>query len=685
MDWRLLLLKKNLIYCPELVDHYNNYYSRDGTSSTIGSRKISGRGDMGAMARVRGMLLLCVCLWLGITNASADSHLITPTVADVAYGNCLQATPAGELNQCVVDLYEPSGDALGVLVFVHGGGWTSGDKRNIMSAQAMLRSYLNRGFLVAAVNFRLSTLSGADPQVTYAESVTDIARALAWLRDNGAAYGLNQFKPVLVGYSSGAHLVALVLTDHSYLQSEALSSVDIDAVISLDVHAYDVPYALTLMVGSVVEPNIPTLEWLFGQTEVEQNVASPSYYVTTIGGYVPPSLLITADSRDPVIQNSELVNSHGYVSFHGTDRYWGDLTFAGHDATHEHFDDETHRSLVSDFGVPGDGPTEAFKAFLDRLDLPSAPPAVVHVSDLDGVVLSEGKNWRAKTTVTVEDENHTSLPYATVGGTWSGGFSGTDACITGGDGACILISGNIPKKTDSATFTVDDVSRWSSSFAYDSGANHDDEGDSSGTVIQVHKDGSTSFPGNEAPVASFIYDCNGFVCDLVGSDSNDNDGVIVDYSWDFGDTQSGIGETVSHTYAQDGTYIVTLTVTDDAGETGTDALSVTIGAVNATMHVTDLEGLSTVVRNRWNATVTISIADDNAIAVSDVTVTGTWSDGATGSGTCVTDSVGSCSMIKKNLKTAVPSVTLTVTDMAHTLYTYNPSSNLESEVIVVAP
>ena len=48
---------------------------------------------------------------------------------------------------------------------------------------------------------------------------------------------------VLVGYSSGAHLVALLGADGQYLEEAGLEETVLKATISLDVHVYDVPYA----------------------------------------------------------------------------------------------------------------------------------------------------------------------------------------------------------------------------------------------------------------------------------------------------------------------------------------------------------------------------------------------------------------------------------------------------------
>jgi beta propeller repeat protein len=61
-----------------------------------------------------------------------------------------------------------------------------------------------------------------------------------------------------------------------------------------------------------------------------------------------------------------------------------------------------------------------------------------------------------------------------------------------------------------------------------------------------------------------------------GSLSNDSDGIIMGYSWDFGDGTIAEGVRMSHTYATAGSYQVTLTVTDDEGATDTANMEVLV-------------------------------------------------------------------------------------------------------------
>ncbi|WP_141567549.1 PKD domain-containing protein, partial [Serinicoccus profundi] len=85
--------------------------------------------------------------------------------------------------------------------------------------------------------------------------------------------------------------------------------------------------------------------------------------------------------------------------------------------------------------------------------------------------------------------------------------------------------------------------------------------------------GSTA---NIDPTADFSAQVDGLEVALDGSASSDGDGEIVSSTWDFGDGETGDGVTTSHTYAEAGTYEVTLTVTDDRGGEGTSTQSVTV-------------------------------------------------------------------------------------------------------------
>lgn len=92
-------------------------------------------------------------------------------------------------------------------------------------------------------------------------------------------------------------------------------------------------------------------------------------------------------------------------------------------------------------------------------------------------------------------------------------------------------------------------------------------------------------PTNASPiaVANGPYSGNtGVAISFSSSGSNDPDGTISSYSWDFGDGNSSTSTNPTHVYASPGSYNAQLTVTDNLGATGTTSASVTITDVVGT-------------------------------------------------------------------------------------------------------
>ena len=91
-------------------------------------------------------------------------------------------------------------------------------------------------------------------------------------------------------------------------------------------------------------------------------------------------------------------------------------------------------------------------------------------------------------------------------------------------------------------------------------------------------------PPNGTPVPSFTYSPSAPLAksDVTfdGSLSTDSDGRVVSYAWNFGDGSQGSGVLVKHGFSNDGSYTVTLTVTDDRGQSASlsKAVSVTASA-----------------------------------------------------------------------------------------------------------
>ena len=130
------------------------------------------------------------------------------------------------------------------------------------------------------------------------------------------------------------------------------------------------------------------------------------------------------------------------------------------------------------------------------------------------------------------------------------------------------------------------------------------------TLVGNYEGGGTP---NTPPTSSFSYSCDALACSFDGSSSNDSDGSLVSYSWDFGDGSSASGLSANHNYAAAGDYTVTLTVTDDDGASDSSSQTVTVedGATGSI----DLSGSGYKVKGRHNIDLSWSGANGSNVDI----------------------------------------------------------------------
>ena len=181
--------------------------------------------------------------------------------------------------------YWPGRDTHALLVvFVHGGGWKRGDK-TMMRGSDKLSAWQAAGYAVASVNYRLV------PAATVEQEATDVASAVAWLKDNAARLGFDDERIALIGHSAGAQLVALVGTDPAYFRAAGLSMDDVAGVVALDGAAYNVPE----QIGENARLMGDTYEEAFGTDPARQRSLSPTFHTATPNA---PEFLILHVQRD---------------------------------------------------------------------------------------------------------------------------------------------------------------------------------------------------------------------------------------------------------------------------------------------------------------------------------------------------------------------------------------------------
>ncbi|HUT51979.1 MAG TPA: alpha/beta hydrolase [bacterium] len=145
--------------------------------------------------------LIACLIQLIFLGSCSTARVSFPTsdhsIYDVPYASGYPGDEAMKL-----DAHFPDGaHGLPVLVYIHGGGWTEGDKSQM---DPWARRMSARGYVVFNVNYRLA------PQYPFPAAVNDCLGALAWVREHAAEYGGDASRLGVTGGSAGGHLTALV-------------------------------------------------------------------------------------------------------------------------------------------------------------------------------------------------------------------------------------------------------------------------------------------------------------------------------------------------------------------------------------------------------------------------------------------------------------------------------------------
>ena len=104
----------------------------------------------------------------------------------------------------LLDVYRRAGtmvERAPVLLQVHGGGWTIGNKDQ--QGIPLMLHMAARGWVCVAINYRLS------PRHRFPTHLVDVKRSIAWIRQNIERYGGDPGFVAVTGGSAGGHLAAL--------------------------------------------------------------------------------------------------------------------------------------------------------------------------------------------------------------------------------------------------------------------------------------------------------------------------------------------------------------------------------------------------------------------------------------------------------------------------------------------
>jgi len=154
---------------------------------------------LAALILVTGSMLVGCSTYLGPDSADDPDgvlYAVDRVIDDIVY------TPEDWPQALAGDLYLPSRrGSLPVVLAVHGGGWANRSRDDM---EDISRKLVRHGYAVFNIGYRFA------PRYIYPAQLHDLQQALRWLAANGSRYRLDVERINTWGYSSGAHLAALL-------------------------------------------------------------------------------------------------------------------------------------------------------------------------------------------------------------------------------------------------------------------------------------------------------------------------------------------------------------------------------------------------------------------------------------------------------------------------------------------
>lgn len=158
---------------------------------------------------LRAMTAGVVGLWL---SACTQLSLLAVNVPAL-FGDYRRTTDIayGELPAQRLDVYTPlAANARPVVVFLHGGGWDSGDKNQYRFVGATLAE---QNWIGVTINYRLY------PSVKFPVFVDDAALAVQYVREHAGEWGGDPQQIYLLAHSAGAHIAVTLALDPEFLRA----------------------------------------------------------------------------------------------------------------------------------------------------------------------------------------------------------------------------------------------------------------------------------------------------------------------------------------------------------------------------------------------------------------------------------------------------------------------------------
>jgi acetyl esterase/lipase len=187
-----------------------------------------------------------------------------------------------------------------LIVWIHGGAWSGGDKRDCPALR-----FVERGYAVASVNYRLSS------DAPFPAQIEDCKAAIRWLRAHARPYGYDPDRIGVWGSSAGGHLVALLGTSGDVEEFDVGPHRDVSSRVQAVCDFYGPTDLLRMGEQSGPEsridhdaPDSPESRLVGGPIQQRRELATQASPITFVSkeraGRIPPFLILHGDRDDTV-------------------------------------------------------------------------------------------------------------------------------------------------------------------------------------------------------------------------------------------------------------------------------------------------------------------------------------------------------------------------------------------------
>jgi arylformamidase len=253
----------------------------------------------------------------------------------------------------------PAAKGAKVILMVHGGGWSEGDKADTDVVQNKVKLWVPAGYIFISMNYPLV------PQVNPVQQAQSVALALVYAQLHATDWGGDPRKFILMGFSAGGNLVSQLAAEPSLATS--LGAQPWLGTVSLDGAAFDVPEIMYTQ-------HLSVYDLAFGTSAALWNSASPTLQVST--RIAPFFAACSTQDTLTCAQAQEFVNK---VKSYGTT-----ATILQVDLSHE--------QMNADLGLPSTY-TSQVNSFISSLNYLMPPPRAAGAAGKSGGGAAIAPGW----------------------------------------------------------------------------------------------------------------------------------------------------------------------------------------------------------------------------------------------------------------------------------------------------